>query len=467
MIKKLRIFLWMFLPLAALAQIGSEKAKGPRPNILFILADDLGYGDLGCYGQQKIATPNIDRLASQGMRFTQFYAGASVCAPSRSVLMTGIHNGHGRVRDNLPHGVHLKPWDVTVAEVLQRAGYRTGGFGKWGLGDHGNSGTPWLKGFEEFYGYLNQDHAHIYYTDFLWDTDRIVLLRGNRGERRQEYVPDLLTERALAFIDRTRDDSRPFFLYYPTILPHFSDYSGKTSDSLIVPSDAPYSSRDWPQVEKNYAAMITRLDHDVGRLLDRLEKLGIADKTLVIFSSDNGPSAESLHRPDFFKSAGKLRGVKRELYEGSIRVPAIMRWPGTIMAGAVNETIAGFVDIMPTFAELAEAAAPAGIDGLSFAPILRGSQPARTHEYLYWDYGHVRPRFLQAARAGKWKVVRNGLDQPVELYDLEQDPAENRNVAGQHPEVSARMKAILAEAFVPSPDFPLKSVDSKSRESVR
>lgn len=467
MIKGSRFLLWALLPLSVWAQDRPDVTTGVRPNILFILADDLGYGDLGCYGQRKIATPNLDDLASQGMRFTQFYAGTSVCAPSRSVLMTGVHNGHGRVRDNIPHGVHLKPWDVTVAEVLQRAGYRTGGFGKWGLGDHGNSGAPWLKGFEEFFGYLNQDHAHIYYTDFLWDTDRVVLLRGNRGEQRKSYVPDLLTERALAFLDRTRDDSRPFFLYYPTILPHFSDHSGKTADSLIVPSDAPYADRDWPQVEKNYAAMITRLDADVGRLLKKLEELGIADRTLVIFTSDNGPSAESLHRPAFFKSAGELRGAKRELYEGSIRVPAIMRWPGVIKAGVVNETVGGFVDVMPTFAELAGTTAPAGIDGISLAPVLAGSRSARSREYLYWDYGHVRSQFLQAARAGKWKAVRNGLDRPIELYDLEQDPAESRDVAGQHPEIAARMKAILAEAFVPSPDYPVQSARPESKTPQR
>lgn len=441
-----------------LGAVGALAAAGP-PHIVLILADDLGWGDLGCYGQKEIQTPQLDRLAAEGMRFTQFYAGSSVCAPSRSCLMTGRHNGRGRVRDNVPHGVHLLAGDLTVAEMLHRAGYRTGGFGKWSLGDHGEAGAPWLKGFGEFYGYPNQDHAHFYYPHFLWDTDRVVLLPGNRPglpAAKREYTPDLLLARALRFLERQRDDRRPFFLYFPTILPHWSEFPKDTPESHAIPNDAPYTSRNWPQVEKNFAAMVTRLDRDVGLLLAKIEELGLARDTLVLFTSDNGPSAETVHRPDFFRSAGPFRGHKRLLYEGGIRVPFLARWPGVIAPGTVSAAVSGNWDLLPTLAELAGAPPPPDVDGLSLAPVLRGRPRPREHEFLYWDYGHTREAYLQAVRAGDWKAVRPALDQPTELYDLAVDSAESRDLARQHPEVVIRLEGLMRRALVPSPDYPVR-----------
>ena len=450
-----QLLLLGFVFFLALAERGS--ASTAPPNIVFILADDLGYGDLGCYGQKQIQTPHLDKLAAGGLRFTQAYAGSSVCAPSRAVLMTGIHNGRGRIRDNLPHGIHLRADDLIIPEVLQRAGYRTGAVGKWSLGDHGEAGAPWLKGFEDFLGYPNQDHAHFYYPDFLWDNNRVVLRPENRPGRKTEYAPDVLLERALQFIGRKREDPRPFFLYFATILPHWSEFPARTAESHAIPSDAPYRDRDWPQVERNFAAMVTRLDRDVGRLVEQLEAAGVRDDTLILFTSDNGPSAETIHDPKFFRSAGPFRGHKRQLYEGGLRVPFLANWRGVIPAGAVNDTVCGGWDILPTLAELAGAAAPSGIDGISLAPVLRGQTRAREHEFLYWDYGHTRPAFLQAVRAGDWKAVRNAVARPLELYHLAADPGETRDVAADNPEVVNRMKALMTQAFVPSPDYPIAS----------
>jgi arylsulfatase A-like enzyme len=428
------------------------RAAAPaRPNIILILADDLGYGDLGCYGQKQILTPNLDRMAAEGMRFTQVYAGSSVCAPSRCALMTGLHNGHGRIRDNIPHGIYLRDEDITVAEVLKTAGYRTGAIGKWGLGIHGSQGKPNDQGFDEFYGHQDQDQAHFYYPDHLWDNDRVVLLPGNRGERKQQYTHDLFTGRALRFIEQSKDS--PFFLYLAYTLPHWSDYSKNTPESLIVPSDAPYQDRDWPQIAKNYAAMITRLDRDVGRILERVKQLGLDTNTVVLFTSDNGPSAEALYQPEFFRSSGPLRGVKRTLYEGGIRVPMIVRWPGRVPAGQVSDAIWAFWDVLPTLAELAGAPPPPGLDGISMLPAWLG-QPAPRHAYLYWDYGHTRGKYLQAVRWNDWKAVRNGSNQPIELYDLKLDRGETRNLAEAHPDVVRRMAQLMQEAVTPSPDYP-------------
>lgn len=448
-------FVWAGVSGLALAQTSVE---GRRPNIVLILADDLGYGDLGAYGQAVIQTPHLDKMAARGMRFTQFYAGASVCAPSRGVLMTGQHNGRGRVRDNIPYGAHLLREDLTVAEVLQRAGYRTGMSGKWSLGDHWEEGAPWRKGFEAFFGYPNQDHAHFYYPHFIFDHDRVKLLPGNRpGKRPTQYVPDLMQDWALTFIEKQKEDPRPFFLYYALNLPHWSEFPRMSDESHIVPSDAPYSNQTWPQVEKNYAAMVTRLDRYVGDLMNKLEELGLADNTLVVFTSDNGPSAESVHRVDFFNSNGPFRGHKRLHHEGGVRVPAIMHWPAAIPAGKVNDMIGGFWDIMPTFAELAGVPGPRDIHGISFAPVLAGGQREREHEYLYWDYGHARPQFSQAVRAGEWKAVRAALDRPIELYNVVEDPGETRNLATEYPGVVARMETLISEAFVPSEHFAIKS----------
>jgi len=426
----------------------------PRPNIIFIMADDLGYGDLGCYGQPRIQTPNIDRLAQEGTRFTQCYAGSTVCAPSRCCLMTGMHNGHGRLRDNIPHGIFLQPDDLTVAEVLKQAGYRTGAIGKWSLGNPGSWGVANYQGFDSFYGHLNQDQAHFYYPDYLWEDDKVVLLDGNRGGKRREYTHDLFTDKALAFV--REHQQHPFFLYLAYTIPHFSDYGGDTPESQIVPSDEPYTDESWPQVEKNYAAMATRMDRDVGRLMDLLRELALEENTLVCFTSDNGPCDSQLHDPEFFDSNAPFRGVKRDLYEGGIRVPMIARWPGHVPAGRVSEQVWAFWDVLPTFAELAGLPVPATIDGISMAPALLGREQTKQHDYLYWDYGHVRGNFAQALRTGDWKGVRNGPKAKLELYNLAQDPAESHDLAEQHPDVVARIERLIHDAYTPSLDYPIK-----------
>jgi len=286
-----------------------------KPNIIFILADDLGYGDLGCYGQKQMATPNLDRLAQEGVRFTQAYAGSTVCAPSRCALMTGLHMGHARIRGNARFP--LRPADLTVAELLKGAGYRTGLIGKWGLGEACSTGIPNAKGFDEWLGYLNQQHAHNYFPEFLWENQREVFLAGNMGTRKQ-YSHDLFTDRALQFLQGHRD--QPFFLYLAYTIPHANNELGReTGNGMDVPGDAPYSGKDWPQVERNFAAMVHRLDADVGKVLEQLKKLGLDEDTIVFFSSDNGPHREGGHDPDFFDSNGPLRGIKRDLYEGGIR----------------------------------------------------------------------------------------------------------------------------------------------------
>jgi arylsulfatase A-like enzyme len=441
-----------FATLSAGALFG---AAGKPTNIILIVADDLGYGDLGCYGQGRIRTPHLDRLAAEGMRFTQAYAGSTVCAPSRCALMTGFHGGHGRVRDNLPHGVFLQPDDVTVAELLKEAGYRTAGFGKWSLGNPGTWGLPWMQGFDEWFGYLDQDHAQIYYPETIWENGEELLLFGNRGGKKTEYMPELCTQKALDFITRNR--RQPFFAYVAYTLPHWSDYPKDSPLSQLVPSDKPYSGEPWPQVEKNYAAMVTLLDGYVGRILAHLQKTGIEENTLVIFTSDNGPSAESLHQPSFFRSAGPFRGTKRELYEGGIRIPFLVRQPGKISAGEVSEHICAFWDFLPTAAELAGVNASRGLDGISLVPALRGGK-SRSHDYLYWDYGHVRDRFLQAVRWQDWKLVRNGVRSPVELYNLATDQGEANDVAGHNPEVVRKMTAMMEQAYRPSADYPVKEL---------
>ncbi len=429
---------------------GAARAQTPGPNIIWIMADDLGYGDLGCYGQKKIRTPNIDRLAAEGMRFTQAYAGSTVCAPSRCALMTGRHNGHGRVRDNIPHGVFLRPDDFTVAELLKQAGYATAGFGKWSLGNPGSWGIPLYQGFDRYFGHLNQDQAHQYYPDYLWDDRQVRLLMENREDKHSQYSADLFADEAVEFIDASRE--QPFFLYFATTLPHFSDFR-EGPDKLIVPSDEPYSQESWPQLEKNYAAMITRLDGHVGRILDKVREHGLEENTLIVFTSDNGPWGG--HDVDFFESAGPLRGKKRDMYEGGVRVPFVARWKGRIAAGSTSDRICAFWDFLPTAAELTGLPVPEGLDGISFLPTLLGREQPEQHDYLYWDYGHVRAAFLQGARRGKWKAVRNGLDQPIELYDLEADIGERKDVSDSHPDVVKEMARIFEEAYTPSPDYPV------------
>ncbi len=421
-------------------------ARGAEePNIIFIMADDLGQVDLGCYGQKNILTPHLDRMAAEGCRFTQCYAGATVCAPSRSVLMTGLHTGHTRVRGNSsrvggvpPQGrVPLQDADVTVGEVLRTAGYATGITGKWGLGEPGTAGAPNKQGFDEWLGFLNQRHAHTYYPEYIWKNDEVHILSRNIGRYEGEWVHDLFTKFALEFIGKHREG--PFFLYLAYTIPH---------GRYEIPDDKPYSDKPWPESARNYAAMVTRLDSDVGKILALLRKLDIDERTIVFFCSDNG--ATFLEPP--IESAGSLRGRKGNLYEGGIRTPMIVRWPGRITPGRVSDQIWAFWDFLPTAAELAGVEPPPGIDGISMAPVLLG-RPQRAHEYLYWE--HPSGGFSQAVRYGRWKGVRPRWGGPIELYDLEKDSGEQRNVADGHPELVAKIDAYMKSAHVDSEYWPV------------
>jgi len=449
------------------SQVVSRPAPGPRkPSILFILADDLGYGDLGCYRQTRIKTPNIDRLASEGMSFADFYAGSTVCAPSRCALMTGLDTGHGRIRGNA--AVPLRAEDLTVAEVLKQAGYLTALIGKWGLGNQNTSGVPQKKGFDEFLGYLDQVHAHDYYTDHLWRYDPSSDAKAgydgemsfpeNQGGKKGLYMDDLFTASALNFLRINKPDQfnrfRPFFLYLAYTIPHANNEEAKRSgNGMQVPSDIPYSDQPWPQPEKNKAAMITRLDRDVGLLLNKLKELGLEDNTIVMFTSDNGPHKEGGVDPAFFKSSGPLRGIKRDLYEGGIRVPLIVRWPGHIKPGTVNDQPFAFWDFLPTAAEVARAKIPGHINGVSMVPALLGEPQTNRHDFLYWEF-HERG-FQQAVRMGDWKAVRPGAGEPLELYNLKTDIGEKQNVASQNPEVVARIEDYLKTARTESESWPI------------
>ena len=456
--------------LACLAGPGTSTLAGEptpavanKPNIIFILADDLGYGDIGCYGQKQIQTPNLDKLAAEGMRFTSFYAGSTVCAPSRCALMTGLHTGHAYVRGNA--ALSLRPEDLTLAEVLKGAGYLNGAVGKWGLGNEGTAGVPQRKGFEEFVGYLDQTHAHDYYTDHLYryvgrtgqETNITFFENFNGGKGL--YIHDLFTTAALNFVRINKPDRfnrfRPVFLYLAYTIPHANNEEGRrTGNGMQVPSDVPYGKEPWPQVEKNKAAMITRLDRDVGALIAKLKELKMDDNTVVFFTSDNGPHKEGGVDPAFFHSAGPLRGIKRDLYEGGIRVPLIVRWPSRIKPGQVTDQVGAFWDILPTLAEIAQAKTPAKTDGISLLPTLLGQPQNSQHEFLYWEFHEGG--FKQAARTGPWKAIRLQPGQPLELYNLATDLGEQHNVADQNPQVVAKFEAYFKTARTDSEQFPIK-----------
>jgi arylsulfatase A-like enzyme len=439
------------------------------PNIIFIMADDLGWGDLGCYGQQAMKTPNLDRLAAEGTRFTQAYAGSTVCAPSRCVLMTGYHTGHARIRGNARDP--LEPGDVTVAEALKAAGYDTALVGKWGLGEAGSTGVPNKQGFDHFFGYLNQQHAHNFYPDFLWRQEGRVGLPGNVigpdegvSVGRQTYSHDLFADEAIAWVREHRDG--PFFLYLALTIPHANNEGSRaTGNGMEVPDLGEFADEDWPEAQKGMAAMVSRMDGDVARLMATLEELGIDENTIVFFTSDNGPHREGGKGfdPDFFDSNGPLRGIKRDLYEGGIRVPMIVRWPGRVPAGAVSDQIWAFWDVPPTLAELAgpeaTAALPGDLDGRSMVPALIGPEaagrPQQDHEALYWEF-HEGKASKQAARMGRWKGVRLSPDGPLELYDLEEDVDESDDVASEHADVVGRIEAYLDAARSESEAWPLR-----------
>ncbi len=450
------------LAIASLTLTGNLPAgeKPSKPSLVFIMADDLGYGDLGCFGQKKIKTPNIDRLAEEGMRLTDFYAGSTVCAPSRCVLMTGLHLGHCFIRGNGKD--NLRPHDLTVAEVLKDAGYATGIFGKWGLGHEDSTGLPTRQGFDVFFGYLDQHHAHNYYPTFLIRNGKRVALENvvpNEGQwgqgvatEKRQYSHDLLLPEILKFIDESKD--RPFFLYLPFTIPHANNEAGKKG--MEVPDYGDYAEKDWPAAQKGIAAMITRMDRDIGTILERLKRHGIDDNTLVVFTSDNGPHAEGGNDPKFFDSNGPLRGIKRDFYEGGIRVPTIARWPGKIQPGTTSDHVGYFGDLLPTAAELAGVDLPAGHDGISFLPTLLGqSARQKKHPYLYWEF--YERGSSQAVRMGKWKAVRKPMwGRKIEIYNLEEDLGETKDIAARHPEIVEKVQAIMKEAHTPSARWRLR-----------
>jgi arylsulfatase A-like enzyme len=441
---------WLGMAAAAAAASGfGQPAKRP-PNILFILADDLGYGDLGCYGQKKIATPNIDRIAQDGVRFTQAYAGSTVCAPSRCALMSGKHTGHGAVRGNRFPEIPVPMSDPTIAEVLKRAGYRTAIFGKWGLGGPESTSTPTERGFDEFFGFLSHLHAHQAYPDHLWEGRVETMLPKNWFYQKKQYAPDLFTDRALQFIDRTSD--KPFFTYLSYTVPHADNELGElTGVGIEVPDQGIYANEEWPEVEKNFAASITRMDTGIGRILELLKRKGLERDTLVIFTSDNGPHKEGGHSPEFFASRGGLRGVKRDLYEGGIRVPAVARWPGRVKPGTVSEVAWAFWDVLPTLAEAGGAAVPRGIDGESFLRTLEGRvQPP--HTPFYWEFHEGG--FQQAVRVGDSKLVRQLPHMKPELYDLFADPGETHDLADVQPALVERLTKVMRTSRVESRWWP-------------
>lgn len=442
----------------------------PQPNIIYILADDLGYGDLGCYGQKEIKTPQLDRMAEQGMRFTDHYAGSTVCAPSRCTLMTGLHQGNARVRGNKKN--QLEDEDLTVAEVMKTVGYKTGLIGKWGLGVEGTPGEPSVQGFDYYYGYLDQIHAHNHYPAWLIRNGKQIALDnsvkfkkpnytdvlGSAATEKNEYSQTVLTEDALRFIEESKDT--PFFLYLAFVIPHVNNEGHIVGHhGMEVPDQGIYANKDWPDEERCKAAMISMLDADVGRILDHLEKLNLADNTLVIFSSDNGPHKEGVD-PEFFESNGPLKGVKRDLYDGGIRVPMIAWWPGKVKAGTTSDFPSAFWDMMATFADLGGATIPAGkTDGISLVPTLTGQLDKQVaHEYLYWEFLGTQPYHqTQVVRSGDWKLIHFIAKDTWELYDVRRDLNEDRNLADQNPEIVKRLKGYMEEGHQYNPTYPLPS----------
>lgn len=452
-------------------------AKPRKPNIIFILADDLGYGELGCYGQKLIKTPNIDKLAGEGIRFTQFYAGSTVCAPSRSVLMTGQHVGHTRVRGNASaqnrQAQMLRDADVTIAEVLKSAGYKTAIIGKWGLGMPGDEGIPTKQGFDYFFGYLSQTHAHNHYPDYLWRNEEKIPLpnqivpKGEDGAgyatNRVVYAGDLFLKESLNFIEENKD--RPFFLFLSVVVPHANNERRQAlGDGEEVPDYGIYKDMNWTEQNKGHAASITRLDSHVGEIMKKLDELGIAENTIIFFSSDNGPQREGGHDPDFFDSNGPLRGIKRDLYEGGIRVPFIARWKGKIKPGQVSNHVGYFGDMMATFAELAGAVPPPDIDSLSIVPTLLGNKRAqKEHRFLYWEF-HERGFSQAILLNGRWKGIRLlRRDNPIQLFDLKNDISEQNNVADKHPDIVNEIRVLMEIARYDNPDWEPKDAPPQKK----
>jgi arylsulfatase A-like enzyme len=452
----------------------TEQKDSGKPNIVLILADDMGCGDLSCYGQEILNTPNIDQMASEGVMFTNHYTGCTVCAPSRASLLTGLHTGHVSVRGNSPE-MQLYDEETTLGEIMKQAGYMTGAIGKWGVGSPPPVDDPSRNGFDYFYGYINMWHAHNFYPEFLYCNEKKEKLPGNQlllidgqnpwadqpegtgvAETKVTHVHDLFDREALDFITANRDTS--FFLYLAYNVPHANNEAGRMfKDGMEVPSYGEFSERDWPNPEKGFASMIRNLDNSLGLIVSCLEELGLTDNTLVIFVSDNGPHEEGNHRVDFFNSNGDLRGKKRDLYEGGIRTPFIAKWPHMIEPGSISDHLSCFWDFLPSFCELAGVAAPENTDGISFIPAMTGKDEMQEqHPYLYWEFYEEGGK--QAVRKGSWKGIRLDVrvgDPYFELYDLSKDPSEELNIAGQHPEIVSDMIRIMEESHTEIPEISL------------
>ncbi|MBQ9660550.1 MAG: arylsulfatase [Bacteroidales bacterium] len=481
-----------FLKAGALVAAGGaltgcgQKQEAPRPNVVFILADDLGWGDLGCYGQRLIETPNIDALAGTGIRFTQCYSGTAVSAPSRSCLLTGTHSGHTAIRGNLPAkgrpGIpegqqELPEGSRTIFHDFREAGYRTGAFGKWGLGYITTEGNPKAMGVDEFFGYNCQTLAHSYYPDHLWENDTKILLEDNVPEipyGQGTYSGDLIHSKSLEFIEQAVADGKPFFMWYPTTIPHAELIVPE--DEIIrkyrakFPDETPWAGQDQghprfriggygscAEPHATFAAMVSRLDKYVGEIVDKLKELGVYDNTIILFASDNGPHQEGGADPDFFDSNGPWRGYKRDLYEGGVRVPMIVSWPGHVAAGTESDFMCTFWDMMPTFRTVLDHNAQvADMDGISLLPLLEGrSQDQAEHDFLYFEFAE---RNSQAARIGPWKLVRLGINSPAdhyELYNLDEDPGEEHDVIADYPDKVEELKSVLVREHVPNHIFPL------------
>jgi arylsulfatase A-like enzyme len=457
------LIVWLVSGLPAAITTSAEVVgSSVSPNVIYILADDLGYGDLSCYGQDKITTPNIDRLASEGMKFTGHYAGNTVCSPSRAVLMTGLHSGHCHIRGNGGEDslIRLRTTDFVLPELFKAAGYATGAFGKWGLGitNSEGRGNPLAHGFDEFYGWKSQTIAHTYYPSSVVHNGREVpLAKGT-------YVHGLIMKQARDFIRRNAAANTPFFCYIPTAVPHAAMHAPKKLHEKWRKKLPQFDTKigkyaagpdelcpDVINPIAGFAAMMEHLDNEVGTILDLLADLDIDTNTLVMFASDNGAHLEGGHNPTFWNSTGGLRGHKRDMHEGGIRSPLLARWPGTIRAGSTSDHLSGFWDVLPTMAEITGQPIPAGIDGISFLPTLLGASAQQQHDYLYWEFHKRATPFSKAARVGQWKAYQEK-DRPLELFDLAADPFEQQDLAAKNPELVARMKAIFGEAHRPLAD---------------
>ena len=471
------VWSWVFIILG----LPVSGAESRQPNIVLIVADDLGYGELGCYGQQWIKTPNIDQLAADGMRFTQFYSGSPVCAPSRCTLMTGKHTGHAATRNNgaPKHLEHLRekfgwefkgqnpmpPEEVLLSEILKQRGYATAAIGKWGLGHFGTTGDPTVRGIDLFYGFNSQSHAHNHYPKFLWRNRTKVRFPGNdRTLSGETFSQDKFAEVALQFIKDHQ--KQPFFLYLPFAIPHLGIQVPQSSlaqyeDKIPEQNDESRYGKHYvrhPKPRAGYAAMVSHMDRDIGNIMQLVDQLGLAEDTIFLFSSDNGPTYNRLggSDSDFFNSSGPLRGRKGSVLEGGIRVPLIVKWPDKIQAGSTTNHQAAFWDILPTVCEILNEQPPSEIDGISIAPTLMNEGEQLQHDYLYWEFPAYGGQ--QAVRVGDWKAIRSEINQgnmKLQLYNLAEDLGEKNDLASKHPDRVAEMERIMVEAHIPSERFPL------------